>query len=521
MRFVFLTLFLTAALAVAENSESPQEQVKRLLRSALEESKKAPDYGTPILLHQLEAMEGRGPVVISVIGPMRKDPSEYSLTATIDTIEILSRSPKIQADCRALRPKLRAEMEARDAELAANIRQGVMQAWRETLEARSVREIEAPGATLEKLWLEGRTRGEEKSFAAAESARQHGPFSWQILRDVLASGKSPTRRQWNQLDDLGTSALGGMPRSESLERFARFLSNNQFPRRTDFLPEFHAKLLHLVRSISTPADLAKGLQQLDALYSWDGYEAQSDGSPIAEVIAILKGYQQIYLDLTHGRATKIDVTHTPLVTSQLFPAFLLPEPPREPLTSNRADVGVELSRLRGQLVLLALPRTLGLSESAGATETVPDYLGRIGSQAGQKADWPLLLRVLEAKRTLHVGVAPEAIDTIGALRAFLSGLHQEQAKDYVAAGRSFQAVLRTGSQFPPAELVGSHLERLRNKHPREFQEAMIEPENLAKDSEPDQYRALYLPNQPDMPRYTLPPPPAPAVLRVPAGARVK
>jgi hypothetical protein len=170
MNRVFFVLLFAAGIARAEPSDAPEKQVKRLLNAAIEESKKNHDYGTDILITTLDGLEGRGGQVIGVIGPVRTDPTEFSLTAVIDSIEILSRSPQIQADCQALRPKLRAEMEAEDASLADTIRKGVTEALRQGLEARSAKDLEAPKAALESLLDDGRLHGEDKVAAVTSKA---------------------------------------------------------------------------------------------------------------------------------------------------------------------------------------------------------------------------------------------------------------------------------------------------------------------------------------------------------------
>jgi hypothetical protein len=521
MKLTFPLLFLASGLAVAETSEAPVEQVKHLLRAAIEESKKNHDYGTQILIGRLNSLEGRGAVYMSGPGPRRTEPSEYGLTANIDEIEILSRLPQIQAECRRLRPKLRAEMETQDALLAAKIRKGVTDAFKQALEAKSAKDLEAPKAAMEKLWIEGRTHGEEKTWEASEGAQFYGPSLLQYLQDVLSSDGRPSHRQWDNLRGSWHSTTGYMPRSEYLERFAQFLRNNQLPKHYDANNAFHEKLLQLLKGISSPAAIPKALEQLDELSRFDSYEATTSGSPVRETKEILNEYLRLHLDLTQGRATKINFGTTPLVIPQILPAFLRKEPPPEPLTSNRADIGHELIRLRNQLVLLALPRTLGLAQQARTEETIPSYLERIASQARQNADWKLLLRILEMKQTLHVGMAPETVDTISALRSFISGLDQEQAQDYVTATQSFQAVLQSGTQVPPAELVGGHLGRLSAKHTQEFQQAMRRPETPPRDPNIDNYSISYLIHQQAM----QPPKPAlpqiESILTVPAKADVK
>lgn len=521
MKLVSLVLLLATSLAVAVDNEAPVEQVKRLLHTAVEESKENHDYGTQILNTYLDSLEGRGMTAHSGFG-IRTEPTEYSLTALIDAVEILSRSPQTQAECRALCQKLRAEMEAQDATLARKIAQGIGDILRQALAAKNAKDLEAPKAALEKLVFEGQTHGESRVNRLVNGP-QYQVSDWLTnTQEVLSGNGIPNLRQWERLNDSQWDTSRYLPRSEYLERLTQFRHNHHLPKHFQFDVLCGERMYRAVQAISSPADISAALEQLHELSRNASGLAMSDQT-LRGTLETLQSYQQTYLDLTRGWGAKIDVSTTPLTIPQLMPAFMQKDPLPEPWTSIRADVGSELVRVRDQLVRLALPRVLGLLEAqpAEATETVPAYLQRIESLAQQKSDWNLLLRIMEMKQTLQVGVGPEIEDTVKALRFFNAGLEQERASDYVAAAQSFQTALQTGAQIPPAELVGGHLERLRHKHASEFATAIGKLEPPPSTTESTQWSVGYLLRKQEQQRWVTPKPPVPTFLTVPASPEAK
>lgn len=73
---------------------------------------------------------------------------------------------------------------------------------------------------------------------------------------------------------------------------------------------------------------------------------------------------------------------------------------------------------------------------------------------------------MDVARNFTVGVTP--LDAT-AMQYFLSARNMEDAKQYSLAVSSFHAVLRSGSQIIPLQVVSEHLEAIKKDHPQDYE----------------------------------------------------
>lgn len=102
------------------------------------------------------------------------------------------------------------------------------------------------------------------------------------------------------------------------------------------------------------------------------------------------------------------------------------------------------------------------------------FLDRVSAEAKKTANWPLLLKVNEASRTLARGAAgrgsyPAAPSP---LKSFIVGQNEEQAGQFASAVASYQEALKDTDDLVPLNIVRERLTGIRKDHAGEFEEGV-------------------------------------------------
>ncbi len=135
----------------------------------------------------------------------------------------------------------------------------------------------------------------------------------------------------------------------------------------------------------------------------------------------------------------------------------------------------DFTPLRAELLLRVLPRALDLPDGfvPAEGETVAPFLARAIEDAKRRDAPDAVLRISSMRQTL-VRSANFSEKEMEALRDYAAGGKQLAAKQYLLAVVSLQKALKSGSDFVPAAKAGAMLETIRQEHPTEYDQGMME-----------------------------------------------
>ena len=274
----------------------------------------------------------------------------------------------------------------------------------------------------------------ESLYDAARFLRQWQNYLWAVEGERFDNGI----RILTDLAQTEQSPLN-VPRSEILAR-ARWLEGQDRAQADSYA----APILQSTHSLD---DLPKALTQLK---SRPAYKSQALSNLVNGLEAVCKAY----LAFKEGVATTLPPTYW-----------------------QTGDTNLIVTRLRAELLLLVLPRILGVEQTdpPKTGETVEDYLMRMRAAAVARRDFELLSRTISAAREISSSIAGPGQSLIGQdYTSFLywrEGQNAERAKRFFEAALAYRRALSSATPAVPVEFIGERLDAVEKEHPDEFRQA--------------------------------------------------
>ena len=271
-------------------------------------------------------------------------------------------------------------------------------------------------------------------YDAARFLRQWQNYLWAIEGEKFDNGI----RILTDLAQTEQSPLD-IPRSEILAR-ARSLEGKDRAQADNYA----APILQSIHSLD---DLPKALTQLKLR---PAYKSQALSNLVNGLEAVCKAY----LAFKEGVATTLPPTYW-----------------------QTGDTNQIVTRLRAELLLLVLPRILGVEQTdpPKTSETVEDYLMRMRAAAVARHDFELLSRTISAAREISSSIAGPGQSLIGQdYTSFLywrEGQNAERAKRFFEAALAYRRALSSATPAVPVEFIAQRLDAIEKEHPDEFRQA--------------------------------------------------
>jgi hypothetical protein len=271
-------------------------------------------------------------------------------------------------------------------------------------------------------------------YDAARFLRQWQNYLWAVEGEKFDNGI----RILTDLAQTEQSPLD-IPRSEILAR-ARWLEGKDRAQADDYA----APILQSIHSLD---DLPKALTQLK---SRPAYKSQALSNLVNGLEAVCKAY----LAFKEGMATTLPPTYW-----------------------QTSDTNQIVTHLRAELLLLVLPRILGVEQTdrPKAGETVESYLMRMRAAAIAHRDFELLSRTISAAREISSSIAGPGQSLIGQdYTSFLywrEGQNAERAKRFFEAALAYRRALSSATPAIPVEFIGERLDAIEKEHPGDFRQA--------------------------------------------------
>jgi hypothetical protein len=271
-------------------------------------------------------------------------------------------------------------------------------------------------------------------YDAARFLRQWQNYLWAVEGEKFDNGI----RILTDLAQTEQSPLD-IPRSEILAR-ARWLEGKDSAQADNYAAP-------ILQSIYSLDDLPKALTQLKLR---PAYKSQALSNLVNGLEAVCKAY----LAFKEGVATTLPPTYW-----------------------QTGDTNQIVTRLRAELLLLVLPRILGVEQAdrPKTGETVEDYLMRMRAAAVARHDFELLSRTISAAREISSSIAGPGQSLIGQdYTSFLywrEGQNAERAKRFFEAALAYRRALSSATPAIPVEFIGERLDAIEKEHPGEFRQA--------------------------------------------------
>ena len=290
----------------------------------------------------------------------------------------------------------------------------------------------------EHLRLSGpeRESGLKRLYDATRFLRQWQNYLWAVEGEKFDNGI----RILTDLAQTEQSPLD-VPRSEILAR-ARSLEGKDKAQ----VDSYAAPILQRIHSLD---DLPIALTQLRS-GTHPPYQSQALSNLVNGLDAVCKAY----LAFKEGVATTLPPTYW-----------------------QTGDTNQMVTRLRAELLLLVLPRILGVekTDSPKIGETVEDYLMRMRAAAIARRDFELLSRTISAAREISSSIAGPGQSLVGHdYTSFLywrEGQNAERAKRFFEAALAYRRALSSATPAVPVEFIGQRLDAIEKEHPDEFRQA--------------------------------------------------
>jgi hypothetical protein len=507
MKFILPLLFLlSASIACAETTAELLDQLKNAAKAEMRTPLDAKKPAEQQRLQQLRQS-------IAQLGQAESgDDAGANVLHALEILEILTTSDKVAELSHTLVRQLRDEQKKKDAALIAEMQQGFTAATQAALNAKTVRDLDAPMAAVARLAQKTNSNSNCSANPKVRLLAEQGQQLSQFLRrwqDYLANRESDdpeTRRMRVQMLRSGGDFPEFIARSKFLDRLLELEKDRKTkeapaeskPQEStkvsaDAATEEAAKIVDGAHDLK---DVGEAIRKLDVMAA--SLEQGPARNEFSFALRVLNTIQRHYLELEQGQPTSIHVADISEDTG--------------------SKLEIPLSRLRLQLRLFALPRALGLGEDGAARlgENSVNYLHRIAATARDKKDWALLGRIVELAQTLKIEIGTFGNDRT-ALQSFLAGTNQERAAQYALAVGSFEAALKTSSQIVPPETIGEHLEAIRKEHPQEYEQGVQNTLTPPRIPDPRFMDPRFrMPNFPGNPYPQQPVPPSAPTISIPA-----
>jgi hypothetical protein len=349
----------------------------------------------------------------------------------------------LRAQVSAVLQKIQQARAARAKTFENEVAMATQKAGAALLKAQKASELDPVLTDLRRTVETGRTHHDSDVSGARNQADRAVRFvqTWQDYLWDMESGKFGNAVQ--KLSNLaqGDEVLTGIGRSLLLERrrAAEEAERNQSK----------GVVSRAMQNVKTLDDLPGAMAQL---------RGDPSGNRSTDVQAALNALEPIYKTYTaykNGWAATLPLSY--FSGSEIDPA---------------------ISRLRTELFLRVLPRTLGIEGKMepASGETVEQYLTRIRQNALKTGDYDLLGRTVSATRDLSMGLAGQAdlsfAQDYGAFLSLREAQNDERARRFVDAVMAYRSALRIGSAAIPAEIIGQRLNAIEKDQPEEYRRAM-------------------------------------------------
>ncbi len=364
-----------------------------------------------------------------------KQQIEYSLNQIAENY----RSPAVSQALEKFQTALNLEAkELEEAELA-RIDSLLTEVGEVIRKAAKPKDLDAILDKMDKLGESRSERRSEKLSAAYQAMRPTRQFaaSWQDYLQALASG---SRNKANQILRNLTSTNTSIPVPRSL--VIALIDESASP---------SAGAGAMPQEIKELDQMAPVLRHLRAMAMTDRANS-STPDPLGTEWSILAlaPLDKAYQDFKAGLPVNLD-----LILQQGDP---------QTITGASAIAG-----LKAKLLLLLLPRHLGLSQAATPKpgETVAQFLDRTEKEAGERGDDTTCIRVIETRLALK-STSP----ITPGLAAFRAGKAREAAGQPLLAAFSYHAALKSETSLTLAALIGRRLDEIERTHPEEYKQAL-------------------------------------------------
>jgi hypothetical protein len=409
-------------------------------------------------------------------------------------------SEKAQDILAKLAEIIRKKQKEKDAAYTARADAAIQQAKTALVSAKTAADLDALITSLGEL--ANTSRNSYSNRSSAQSQRLQGTLEiakrWQDYlfkkengdlggaRDIIVSlANNSTSDSLIPRSQILALTIGPKPAPEKSSTPYVDPGERAMERNRDKSVDANTKILAALDNVKTLADLDVAIRALRQI--------KAENAPIEiEFLRPMSELQRNYLEFQNGITTTIDFGNS----------------------YGGDNIPPEIIPLRAQLLLLALPRYLGLSEPAGEKETPYDYLTRVIKDSKAKGNWDVYARATEALRIIgsrpnSFGYSRLAETDSSAVKSYLAGVNQEKAGQYASALISYRsALLGTGEDIPP-EHIGARIAAIEKEHPEAIQQAKKEREEVSAAAMQNRFPPGF------MPRPTPPPTPEPARLNIP------
>ena len=371
----------------------------------------------------------------------------------------------LRTQCEDLSVQMRGEREAREKKTAEEINAALKRASEAVRTAKKAADLDD---VLHALGQLGERRNEQPSSNAVSSAlnkvqpMQQFVARWQDYLANLASGNTQAASEaLNHLaGNYNMNQPDLIPRSEILARIQslkqpRKKTNADNPAKESQPDELVVeKPLRFDKSARTIVFDIKKLDELNGVVqAFENLKLKPEfgdyNQSINATLDTLLPLNRAYLELKSGLATNIDISTR--------------NPDKSPLQD-------EIVPLRAELILLALPRYLGLPPKTAPKqgEGPYDFLSRITEEAIARKDYLLAARARETQRLLQEGSHRDP-NAKSQAELFVTANNQEVAGQYPLAVLSYERALASGTDLVPPNIIGERLTAIQADHPKEFQ----------------------------------------------------
>ena len=396
----------------------------------------------------------------------RNDTAQLELA--LQGLSVMIDSEPLRKQCEDLSAQLRGEREAQEKKTTDEINAALKRAAGAVRTAKTAADLDN---VLHELGQFGERRNEQQSSSAVSSAlNKVQPMlqfvtRWQDYLANLASGN--TQAASEALNNLaGNNNMNQpdlIPRSEILARIQTLRQPRQKNSADNAAKESQPdeltveKPLRFEKSTRTIVFDIKKLDELKGvIQAFENLQQKPEFSgyneAISNILQTLEPLNRSYEELKAGLATNIEIPSRDLEKSTL---------------QN------EVVPLRAELILLALPRYLGLPP-----KTVPkpgegpyDFLSRITADAIARKDYLLASRARETQRLLLEGTRKDP-NANSQAELFVTANNQEVAGQYSLAVLSYEKALASGTDLVPPKIIGDRLAAIKADHPQEFQQGL-------------------------------------------------
>lgn len=371
-----------------------------------------------------------------------------SLDQYLNNIGNYEPSKKVQDGLDALRKAVQQEYEDNTGAVIAELRGLLAQAQETVTRAAEPEELDKLLASL--------SRNQTSIIAGSQNYNSNDATVRALQSELNDARQFATSWQ----DYLHASNAGDSSSAVQALKTLAGRDNPLIPRssiiaRMDFERVSSDEIAKITGSISSLDGIKGALAKLSSMLG-SSRSSSSDNSELREAVRSLARLETTYREFLAGLPVNLEVIYQ---------------------SSNSSDPsGAEdFVTLRASLLLLVLPRCLDLPDSFQAEngESVDHFLKRAMADAEDRAATGTARRIQDIRLNFLRSSTFNQRD-IEALGDHAAGLSRLAAGQHALAVVSFQKALASGSDLIPAASTGEVLANIKQQHPEEFAQGMME-----------------------------------------------